>query len=88
MGRAALVLAPGGETYSDVMGRATDWLRSLPPEPDRRVIAVSQGVWGRLLRGAYADLDRSTTVVLSTPQYAVYRLQNGQIDRFDCEPVE
>ena len=80
-------LAPGGETYSDVMGRATDWLRSLPPEPDRRVIAVSQGVWGRLLRGAYADLDRSTTVVLSTPQDAVYRLQNGQIDRFDCEPV-
>jgi len=49
---------------------------------------VSHGVWGRLLRGAYADLDRSTTVVLSTPQDAVYRLQNGQIDRLDCEPVE
>lgn len=23
-----------------------------------------------------------------TPQHAVYRLQNGQIDRFDVEPVE
>ena len=25
---------------------------------------------------------------LDVPQDAVYRLQNGQIDRFDCEPVE
>ena len=81
-------LAPGGETYDDVMGRASDWLGSLPPEPGRRVIAVSHGVWGRLLRGAYAELARPATVVLPTPQDAIYRLQNGQIDRFDCAPVE
>ena len=81
-------LAPGGETYDDVMGRASDWLVTLPPEPGRKVIAVSHGVWGRLLRGAYAGFDRATTVAQHVPQDAVFRLQNGQIDRFDCEPVE
>ncbi len=80
--------APGGETFEDVTARAADWLGSITPEPARRIIAVSHGVWGRLLRGAYAGLDRQTTLDQDVPQDAVYRLQNGQIDRFDCEPVE
>lgn len=80
--------APGGETFEDVTARAIDWLATLSAEPGRRVIAVSHGVWGRLLRGAYAGLDRQTTLDQDVPQAAVYRLQNGQIDRFDCEPVE
>jgi len=79
--------APGGETFEDVTARAADWLASLPPEPGRRVIAVSHGVWGRLARGAYAGLDRQATLDQDVPQDAVYRLHNGQIDRFDCEPV-
>ncbi|MBL8770723.1 MAG: histidine phosphatase family protein [Phenylobacterium sp.] len=78
----------GGETFEDVMGRATSWLAELPPEPERRVIAVSHGVLGRLLRGAYAGLDRRSTLDQAVPQDAVYRLQNGQIDRFDCEPID
>ena len=80
--------APDGETFEDVTARAADWLGSLAPEPERRVIAVSHGVWGRLLRGVYAGLDRQATLDQDVPQDAVYRLQNGQIDRFDCEPVE
>jgi len=80
--------APGGETFEDVMARAQDWLGSLAPEPGRRVIAVSHGVWGRLARGAYAGLGRQATLDQDVPQEAVYRLQGGQIDRFDCEPVE
>lgn len=80
--------APGGETFEDVSARAADWLASLPAEPDRRVIAVSHGVWGRLARGAYAGLDRQATLDQDVPQDAVYRLQSGRIDRFDCEPVE
>ena len=80
--------APGGETFEDVTARATGWLSTLAQEPERRVVAVSHGVWGRVLRGAYANLDRQTTLDQDVPQNAVYRLQNGQIDRFDCEPVE
>lgn len=79
--------APGGETFEDVTARASDWLASLPPEGDRRVIAVSHGVWGRLARGAYAGLDRQTTLDQDVPQDAVYRLRGGMIDRFDCEPI-
>jgi len=79
--------APGGETFEGVTARAADWLAGLPPEPGRRVIAVSHGVWGRLARGVYAGLDRQATLDQDVPQDAVYRLQNGQIDRFDCEPV-
>lgn len=77
----------GGETFEDVMARAAGWLADLPPEPDRRVIAVSHGVLGRLLRGAYGGLDRATTLNQDVPQDAVFRLQNGQIDRLDCPPV-
>lgn len=80
--------APGGETFENVTARAVSWLDTLPAEPERRVIAVSHGVWGRLLRGAYAGLDRQATLDQDVPQNAVYRLHGGQIDRYDCEPVE
>jgi len=80
--------APGGETFEDVTARAKAWLASLPAEPERRVIAVSHGVWGRLLRGVYAGLPRQATLDQDVPQDATFRLQNGQIDRLDCEPVE
>jgi len=83
-----IVLLRHGETFEDVHARAASWLNDLPPEGERRVIAVSHGVWGRLLRGAYAGLDRQATLDQEVPQDAIYRLQNGQIDRFDCEPVE
>ncbi|WP_337187523.1 histidine phosphatase family protein [Phenylobacterium sp.] len=79
--------APGGETFEDVTARASDWLASLAPEPGRRIVAVSHGVWGRLLRGAYAGLDRQATLNQDVPQDAVFRLHKGQIDRFDCEPA-
>ena len=79
--------APGGETFEDVAARAGAWLADLPAEPERRVIAVSHGVTGRLVRGAYAGLGRQATLDQDVPQDALYRLQNGQIDRLDCEPV-
>lgn len=79
--------APGGETFEHVTARAADWLASLPPEPERRVIAVSHGVWGRLLRGAYAGLGRQETLDQDVPQDAVYELRGGQIARHACGAV-
>lgn len=80
--------SPEGEEYDSVVDRIGLWLDSLPPEPERRIIAVSHGITGKVIRGVYAGLDRATTLDQPVPQDAVYRLQNGQIDRFDCEPVE
>ena len=80
--------APGGETFEDVYGRAESWLGDLPPAAERRVIAVSHGVLGRMIRGAYGGIDRRAILAQDVPQDAIYRLHDGQIDRFECEPVE
>lgn len=80
--------APGGETFNDVMARARGWLIDQAAEPERRIVLVGHGVWGRCLRGAYAGLSREDIDRQPMPQHAVFRLQDGRIDRFDCEWVE
>lgn len=86
-GREWFFGAPGGETFEDVTARATGWLATLPPEPERRVIAVSHGVWGRLLRGAYAGFSRQETLSQDVPQDAVYTLRDGRLARHACGDV-
>jgi probable phosphoglycerate mutase len=80
--------APESEALETVEARVASWLEDLPPEPWRRVIAVSHGVSGRVLRGLYADLSPAETRRQDAPQDAVFRLQNGQIDRFNCPPLD
>lgn len=74
---------PTGEPFEAVAARMRGWLADLPPEPERRIIAVSHGVAGRVLRGVYADLDRETTVAQAVPQDATFRLMGGAIERID-----
>jgi broad specificity phosphatase PhoE len=77
-----------GESYEAVVARVGDWLASLPPEPERRIIAVSHGISGRVLRGLYAGLPRDEAGQQDVPQDAVYLLQHGGFGRIDCEPLE
>lgn len=79
---------PGCEPYSSVTARLQSWLDALPPEPDRKVIAVSHGVTGRVLRGLYAGLGREQAAEQDVPQDAVYRLAHGGVARIDCEPLD
>jgi probable phosphoglycerate mutase len=79
--------APTGESYEEMRVRLASWLSELPPEPERRIVAVSHGVTGRILRGVYADLPADEVVTQDVPQDAVYRLTDGAITRIDCEPV-
>jgi probable phosphoglycerate mutase len=80
--------APGGEAYEAVAARVGAWLAELPPEPERRIIAVSHGITGRVLRGLYANLGRDQAATQDVPQDAVFLLQHGRVGRIDCEPVE
>jgi probable phosphoglycerate mutase len=80
--------AASGETYEDVAARVGSWLADQPPEPERRIIAVSHGVAGRVLRGLYANLPRDLAGQQDVPQDAVFLLQHGGVGRIDCEPLE
>jgi broad specificity phosphatase PhoE len=80
--------SPGGESFDDVRARVAAFLDELDPEPRRRVVVVSHGAAGRILRGVYGGLTQDEAVELEVPHGAVFRLQNGQIDRFDCAPVD
>lgn len=76
-----------GESYETVCARVGDWLASLPPEPERRIVAVAHGISGRVLRGLYANLPRDEAGQQDVPQDAVFLLQNGRVGRLDCEPL-
>ncbi len=80
--------AGSGESYEAVATRVGDWLASLPLEPKRRIIAVSHGISGRVLRGLYANLGRDASAQQDVPQDAVYLLQHGGVGRIDCEPLD
>ena len=80
--------APGGERFEDVWDRVASWVADQPPEPQRRTIAVSHGVAGRLLRGVYAGLSRQETLNQDVPQDAIYRLVAGNIHRIDCKRID
>jgi broad specificity phosphatase PhoE len=77
-----------GESYDDVAARLGAWLAEQPPEPERRIVAVSHGISGRVLRGLYANLDRDAAGQQDVPQDAVFLLQHGGVGRIDCEPLD
>lgn len=79
--------APGGETYDDIMVRVSAWLAEQAPEPERKLIVVSHGIAGRLLRGAYGGLSRAEVMAQDVPQDAIFRLHAGQMQRLACAPV-
>lgn len=76
---------PGGETYEAFTGRVQDWLDAV--HPDEKVIAVSHGVVTRVLRGLYVGMAKAKMLRLDAPQDVVFRLEDGRVRRFDCEPV-
>jgi broad specificity phosphatase PhoE len=79
--------APGGETYDQMAERLGAWLADQPPEAERKVIAVSHGVAGRILRGLYLNLRRAEALHQPVPQDAIFRLDGGAVTRIACEPV-
>lgn len=67
--------APGGERYEAAAERARRWLAA----QDRPVVAVSHGLFGRLLRGAFLGLAREEALCLPVPQDAIWHLTPGAV---------
>jgi len=74
--------APGGESHAALSARLADWLGSLAP--DAKVVAISHGIAGRVLRGLYLGQDPDEAMQAESPQNALFRLSNGTVERIAC----
>jgi broad specificity phosphatase PhoE len=77
--------APGGETYDGMMVRIRSWYEEQPQ--DAKVICVSHGVAGRLMRALVLGLEPAAAMRQDIPQDAVYRLDAATVDRIACPEV-
>lgn len=74
--------SPGGETYAQIAARLGAWLGDR--RPGEKLVVVSHGVSGRILRGLYAGLDPEAALAGDGPQDALFRLQGGNVERIGC----
>ncbi len=65
--------SPDGESFDAACARAKSWLADIKGP----TVAISHGLFGRLLRGVYAGLSRREMLELPVPQDGFYRLCGG-----------
>lgn len=78
--------SPDGESYEAVVKRVSEWLESIKNK--KKIIAVSHGLTGRIIRGVYGKLQTDQTLSLEVSQTTFYKLANHKIERFCCEYEE
>ena len=76
---------PGGETWDDMARRIGSWLADLPA--DDKLVVVSHGVAGKVLRSLYAGLAPEALLAEDAPQDALFRLHDGIAERVACDAV-
>lgn len=69
--------ATNGESYDVVVSRLTDWLESIKDE--QKMIVISHGLTGRILRGIYARMEKEKALELEVSQDEFFRLSNKMI---------
>ena len=74
--------SPDGESHAHLSARLADWLGGLAP--DARLVVVSHGIAGRVLRGLSLGLDPDRALRLPSPQDALFHLSDGRIDTVPC----
>jgi probable phosphoglycerate mutase len=77
--------APGGECYRVLYERVAEWFGSVKDES--RLIVVSHGALGRVLRGIYLGLAPDQMLQLREPQDALIRLTGGTVATIPTGPV-
>ncbi|WP_106407611.1 histidine phosphatase family protein [Aquidulcibacter paucihalophilus] len=73
--------SPDGESYEMAVQRAKSWLDNTSGV----VLAVSHGLIGRIIRGAYLSLPKIEVISLPVPQDVIWRLSGGKIERIALE---
>lgn len=66
--------SPDGESFDAACTRARNWLATI----DQPTIAVSHGLFGRIIRGVYLRLSRAEMLTLPVPQDGFYQLEDGE----------
>lgn len=74
--------SPNGEDWPALAGRLAAWLAERRHE--EKIIAVSHGVAGRVLRGLYARQDPDRALAGESPQDAFFCLSEGRCERIAC----
>ncbi len=73
---------PDGESYGMLAARVGRWLKALPDQGSR--IVVAHGGVGRVFRGVYAGMEPQDMMDLEQPQDAFYLLEGGEIAKIDA----
>lgn len=73
---------PNGETHAQMATRLSWFLADR--RPGEKLVVVSHGVAGRILRGLYAGLDPETALEEDAPQDAIFLMQGGIVERVGC----
>lgn len=74
---------PGGEAYDHFAARLAAWLAER--QSGEKMVVVSHGVAGRVLRGLHLGLDPDEALRGDSPQDAVFHLRPGSIKRIGCK---
>lgn len=77
--------APDGESYEAVVSRLSSWLKEIQHHP--KVVVVSHGLTGRILRGIYAGLHKEDALQLEVSQDVFFKLANQEVTRI-CSNFE
>jgi probable phosphoglycerate mutase len=67
--------SPDGESFDEACERAKAWINNVQCP----TVAISHGLFGRLVRGVYAGLSKREMLQLPVPQDGFYRLYEGEI---------
>ncbi|WLP57099.1 histidine phosphatase family protein [Agrobacterium fabrum] len=68
--------APDGESFDNACKRATSWILDVR----HPTIAISHGLFGRILRGIFLGLLKQEMLELPVPQDGFYRLDDGRCE--------
>lgn len=74
--------SPDGESFDAACARAKDWLAATRSP----TIAISHGLFGRLIRGVYSGLSKREMLELPVPQDGFYRLYDGEFCLVSASP--